>query len=146
MNKYLTKIASDIELARAFHKDEQGDVAKYTKALKEATTPELKAAIKYALPQEKVHAANFGKVLQKIAEMTNALPSVQDLAGNPARNSLSSSQVTSDSWKILAKDPSEKQKVLKGSVNVPTPDYPAKGIKNTNQNPYLMNNDFETTR
>jgi rubrerythrin len=59
MNKYLTKIASDLEIAKEYHKDEEHDVKKYTDELKTAKNPVLRKALEFALPEEKQHAAKF---------------------------------------------------------------------------------------
>lgn len=59
MNKYLEKIASDLGIAKEYHKDELGDVKKYTDELKDAKNPKLREALKFALPEEKQHAAKF---------------------------------------------------------------------------------------
>jgi Mn-containing catalase len=165
MNKYLatlTKLASDLVTAESFHKDERHDVNKYTQALKKATDPKLRKALEFALPEEKQHAAKFEaavkelKNVKKQAEMTNAPLVVSDsgsnqattaLRGGKAQTSNTSSTVGSDAWKELSKDPALKQRVLNGTSTSPIKeDYPAKGINNTNDNPYLYNNDFNTTR
>lgn len=66
MNKYLEKLAemSDLEAARDFHHAEEEDIRKYEKAKKTAKNPKLLAAIKYALPEEKIHARKFGEALK----------------------------------------------------------------------------------
>lgn len=68
MNKYLEKIASDIELAKMYEKDENHDVGKYEKALKTAKDPKLVAALKFALPEEKQHRAKFETAVKHIED------------------------------------------------------------------------------
>jgi rubrerythrin len=66
MNKYLEKLAemSDMKAAREFHHAEEDDVKKYEEAKKTAKNPKLLKAIKYALPEEKIHARLFGEALK----------------------------------------------------------------------------------
>lgn len=68
MNKYLTKIASDLAIAKMYEKDENHDVHKYSEELKKAKNPKLVAALKFALPEEKQHRAKFEAAVKAITQ------------------------------------------------------------------------------
>jgi hypothetical protein len=53
-------------------------------------------------------------------------------------DSISASEISSDDWKVLEKDPAKKQQVLtQGGYHGAATSYPADGIKNTNANEFL---------
>lgn len=64
MNKYLTKIASDLAKAEQYEKSEAKEVKMYGKEEKDADCPELKKALAYVKPQEKHHKEIFEKVVK----------------------------------------------------------------------------------
>ncbi len=68
-NKYLTKLASDLEIARKSEGEELKAVKDYSERLKVIKDPELRRATEHAIKEEKDHAEDFGKVIDKEANL-----------------------------------------------------------------------------
>ena len=65
MNKYLLKIATDLQIAEKSYDEEKKAIHDYSQRLVEAKSPQLKKAIEHAKEEEKTHAAGFKKVMDK---------------------------------------------------------------------------------
>ena len=85
-NKYLEKIASDLEMAKEYHDEEKHDINKYTEALKKAKNPTLRKAIQFALPEEKQHAAKFEAAVKDIEKKAYLQEKIKPLLRQHSKN------------------------------------------------------------
>ena len=67
MNKYLTKLSSDLTLAEKSKGEEAKAITDYTDRLKVEQNPELRKATEFALKDEKEHHEKFKEAIEKMA-------------------------------------------------------------------------------
>ncbi len=65
MNKYLTKISSDLEIAIQSKKEEDKAISDYTQRLKEVRSPVLRKALEHARSEEKDHSKELSEAARK---------------------------------------------------------------------------------
>lgn len=65
-NKYLSKIASDLEIAEKSKQEEDKAIKDYKERISKADSADLKDALNHARKEEKDHSKQLGMVLQKL--------------------------------------------------------------------------------
>lgn len=68
MNKYLYKIASDLEMAEKSKSEEDRAITDYSDRISKAKDPDLKDALGHAKEEEKDHSNRFEKVIKKLTK------------------------------------------------------------------------------
>ena len=66
MNKYLEKIAADLEMAEKSKQEEDKAIVDYSDRIGKAEDPDLKGALTHARGEEKDHSSRFSKVIKKL--------------------------------------------------------------------------------